>query len=350
MASTGSSPALLRIDRTRIAALYGFVGVATAAGFGLSMSLGRLSLPLAGLAAVAYLLGLRHGFDADHIAAIDSTTRKLIQEERGTFAVGTWFSLGHSTVVLGLVLGLVLATRTVIGAIPQLESVGQVAGAAVSGTFLWLIGVSNVVIVLGVYRAFRRLRDGATDGLAPSDALARLGFFSRLLRPLFRSVDAPWKMFPIGLLFGLGFDTASEVALIGVAVGAGMTAAVPFWVVLVLPLMFTCGMVLVDSTDGVLMSAAYGWALLNPLGKVYYNLTVTVTSVVVALGVGTVELAQVFAKGMSLTGPRWGWLNALNLDTLGLGVFVALVAIWLTSLAYWRYKRLGVIGRTPRFG
>jgi high-affinity nickel-transport protein len=268
-----------------------------------------------------------------------------MQEKKGPLTTGMWFSLGHSTVVVALIVGLVFATRTVAGSIPQLQNVGGVIGTTVSGTFLWVIGLVNVIIVLGVYRIFQSLRHGHMEQAELDNLLESRGFMNRFFRPLFRIVKSPWQIYPIGFLFGLGFDTASEVALIAISVGVGVSSSIPIWMILVLPLMFTCGMVLVDTSDGVLMTLAYGWAFLNPIRKIYYNLTVTIISIVVALGIGTAELLQVLTTEMGLSGPLWSSLQALNFETMGYGVVVAFVATWLVSLAVWKYKRFDEVYR-----
>jgi high-affinity nickel-transport protein len=328
-----------KVEKAKLVVIYSILALATTIGFVLSGIVGRASVTLAGLGLVAYVFGLRHGVDADHIAAIDNTTRKLLQERKSPLTTGMWFSLGHSTVVIALIVGLVFATRTVAGSIPQLQNVGGVIGTTVSGTFLWVIGLVNLVIVVGVYRIFQVMRQEHMEQAELDNLLESRGFMNRFFRPLFRIVKSPWQIYPIGFLFGLGFDTASEVALIAISIGVGVSSSIPIWMILVLPLMFTCGMVLVDTSDGVLMTLAYGWAFLNPMRKIYYNLTVTIISIVVALGIGTAELLQVLTAELSLSGPFWNWLQALNFETMGYGVVVAFVATWIVSLAVWKYKR-----------
>lgn len=328
-------------EKARIVGLYVALGVATAFGFMASFLIGRQSLLLAGLGVVAYVFGLRHGVDADHIVAIDNTVRKLMQEQKRPLTVGTWFSLGHSTVVVGLVLGLIVATRAIADQIPALQAAGTSIGLAVSGFFLILIGLINVAIVLELYRAFVRVREshGAADASAMDAALDQRGFLSRLFRSLFKMIREPWQIYPIGVLFGLGFDTASEVALIAISVGVGVSATVPIWMVLILPFMFACGMVLVDTTDGVTMRMAYGWAFHHPLRKMYYNLTVTLVSVLVAFGVGGIEILQLLAVQLNLGGPFWGPLASLDFGTLGFGIIGFFLAAWLVSVAYWKVRR-----------
>jgi len=256
---------LSRGEKLRIIAIYSSIAAATLLGFLASLVVGKLSVVLAGLGVVTYVFGLRHGVDADHIAAIDNTTRKLMQEKQRPLTVGMWFSLGHSTIVVGLIVALVVATRAIVGHVPTLQNAGAIIGTTVSGIFLWLIGLVNVAIVLGIYRIFRGLREGRLDQAELENLLDNRGFLNRYFRPLFRIVKRPWQIYPIGVLFGLGFDTASEIALIAISVGIGVSSSVPIWMILVLPFMFTCGMVLVDTTDGVTMCLAYGWAFLKPV-------------------------------------------------------------------------------------
>lgn len=327
--------------RERLLVLLIYLGIAsiTLAGFIASNSVGQSYVLLAGLGLVAYVFGLRHGVDADHIAAIDNTTRKLMQEGKRPLTVGMWFSLGHSTIVVGLIVSLVLATRAVVGAIPALQNVGSVLGTTVSGAFLWLIGIINVVIVIEVYRVFRGLREGKLNESHLEELLNNRGFMNRYFGHLFKLITKPWQIYPVGVLFGLGFDTASEVALIAISVGVGVSSAVPVWMILVLPLMFTCGMVLVDTSDGVAMNLAYGWAFLKPIRKIYYNLTVTIISVLVAFLIGGVELLQVLSSELNLSGGFWGWLGRVDFETMGYGIVGLFVGCWLVSIGFYRYKR-----------
>ncbi len=325
-------------EKARVLSIYLIIASATILGVFASSLVGRTSVVLAGLGIVAFVFGLRHGMDADHIAAIDNVTRKLIQEGKRPLTVGTWFSLGHSTVVLVMVVALVAATKTVVEAVPSLQSTGAVLGTAISGTFLWLIGVMNLAIVFSLYRVFRGLRGRELSGAAYEEMLNSRGFLSRYFRSLFRIISEPWKTYVIGLLFGVGFDTASEIALIAISVGVGVSGSVPPWMVLLLPFMFTCGMVLVDTTDGVAMRLAYGWAVLNPVRKAYYNLTITVISVLVAFAIGTVELLQVASMELNLQGPFWGFLGGLDFETLGFLVVGVFAATWLVSMANWKYR------------
>jgi high-affinity nickel-transport protein len=338
-----STVGLSRREKVKIVIVYSFIGFATIIGFVASTIVGRLSVLLAGLGIVTYVFGLRHGVDADHIAAIDNTTRKLMQDNQRPFTVGMWFSLGHSTIVVGLIVALVFATRTIIGHILALQSSGAIIGTTVSGVFLWLMGIVNMVIVLSIYRIFKELKQGKLNQGELESLLDNRGFLNRYFRPLFRIVKRPWQIYPIGVLFGLGFDTATEIALIAISVGVGVTSSVPVWMILVLPFMFTCGMVLIDTTDGVTMRIAYGWAFVNPIRKLYYNLTVTVISVLVALAIGTAELLQVIANELNLTGAFWDRLGSLDFETIGFGIILIFLVSWLMSIAIWKYRRFDEI-------
>jgi len=338
-----STVGISRYEKTKIVSLYSLIGLATFLGLVASAIIGKLSVLLAGLGIVAYVFGLRHGVDADHIAAIDNATRKLMQDNQHPLTVGMWFSLGHSTVVVGLILALIFATRTIIGRIPALEGGGAVVGTTVSGVFLWLMGIVNIIIVLSIYRTFKELKHHRLNQAELERLLDNRGFLNRYFQPLFKIVRRPWQTYPIGVLFGLGFDTATEIALIAISVGIGFSSTVPVWMVLVLPFMFTCGMVLVDTTDGVAMRLAYGWAFLNPIRKIYYNLTVTMISIIVALAIGSAELLQVVANELNLTGPFWNWVGNLDFESIGFGIIVLFLASWLVSVAVWKYRRFDEI-------
>lgn len=339
VSGTKSTVSLSQSEKIKIVTVYVLIGLTTFVGFTASAIVGRLSVLLAGLGIITYVFGLRHGVDADHIAAIDNTTRKLMQEDKHPFTVGMWFSLGHSTIVVGLIVALVFATRAIIGHMPTMQKFGAVIGTTISGVFLWVMGVVNLVIVLSIYRIFKETKRGNMDQNELENLLDNRGFLNRYFRPLFMIVRKPWQIYPIGVLFGLGFDTASEIALIAISVGIGVSSSVPVWMILVLPYMFTCGMVLIDTTDGIMMRVAYGWAFMNPLRKIYYNLTVTVISVLVALAIGTAELLQVIANELSLTGPLWDWLSSLDFETIGYGIILIFLLSWLASVAIWKHKR-----------
>ncbi|MCI4358590.1 MAG: HoxN/HupN/NixA family nickel/cobalt transporter [Thermoplasmata archaeon] len=357
----GSVPVFTRKERWEVASIYAGILVATLLGFAAIFVVGRTYGILIGLGVLAYTLGLRHGVDADHICAIDTTTRKLLQQGKRPHTVGTWFSLGHSTIVMAMLVAFVVAARWVISNFPSFESGGKIVGTAVSGGFLYVIAFINLLIFLEIYSIFRRLRSGALDHRALEEQLDRRGFMNRYFNFLFRLVNEPWQIYPIGVLFGLGFDTATEVTLIAITVTVGTAAtAFPLWMILVLPFMFTCGMVLTDTSDGIGMRFAYGWAFLKPIRKVYYNLTMTVISVLVAFVVGTIEILGVVASELGLSGGPFGfwkymnWLNAGvgpgSLDVwgyVGIGIVALFVGCWLVAMAIYRWKRYEEIGFGP---
>jgi nickel/cobalt transporter (NiCoT) family protein len=345
--------ALSRREKTQVAVLYaGIVGatiVAFAAAFAYlphhtSSEVTGGGLIFSGLAITAYVLGVRHGFDADHIAAIDNTTRKLLNDGKRPLTVGTWFSLGHSTIVTGMIAALVVALAFVNQTYGTFAAVGSVLGLAISATFLVIIGLVNVVIVAEVWRTFRGLRDRELDAHALDEQMDKRGFLYRYFGRLFRVVDEPWQIYPIGVLFGLGFDTATEVLLISTSVYFGAAGVFPLWAVLILPLLFTCGMVLSDTTDGIAMRYAYGWAFSQPIRKVFYNLTLTVISVLVAFAVGGVEVLQVLSTNLGWQGPFWSWLDGLSFESLGAGIAILFVVAWAVAVAIYRlkgYERMG---------
>ena len=293
-----------------------------------------------GLGITAYTLGLRHAFDADHIAAIDNTTRKLMVERKRPLSTGFFFSLGHSSVVFALALLFAVGFRALAGQVragsSNLHQVTNVIGTGVSGGFLYAIGVINLVILAGIVRVFIQMRSGELDEAALEERLNKRGFMNRICGRFMRGVRAPWQMYPIGLLFGLGFDTASEVALLFLAAGAA-GAGLPFYAILCLPILFAAGMSLLDTIDGTFMNFAYGWAFANPVRKVYYNITITALSVAVALAIGTVELLGLMSNELALKGTFWRWISGININTLGF-VIVALFALtWALALVVWRF-------------
>ncbi len=334
-----SSVGLSGAEKVKVVALFAGILAVTLFGYFASFEIGRVAIVLAGMGLVSYILGLRHGVDADHIAAIDNTTRKLMHENKRPLTVGTWFSLGHSTIVVGLIVAFVFAARAVSSSVPTLQAEGNVIGTLVSGGFLWILGLVNAIIVLGIYQIFKQMREGKLDQSQLDSLMEKRGFMNRFFHRLFKVVNEPWQIYPIGVLFGLGFDTATEVALIAISVGVGVSAQVPLYYILVLPLMFTCGMVHIDTTDGVVMRMAYGWAFLNPLRKVYYNLTVTIISVMVAWMIGSIELLQVLSTELNLGGGFWAWLNGLDFETMGYGIIAVFAVSWIASVVYWKVNR-----------
>jgi nickel/cobalt transporter (NiCoT) family protein len=304
----------------------------------------------AGIGLTAYTLGMRHAFDADHISAIDNTTRKLMADGKRPLSVGFWFSLGHSSVVFALSVLLGLGLRALVGPVrtdgSALHRVTNLVGTGISGTFLYLIAVINIVVLVGILKAFRKLRQGDTDRQVLEASLAGPGFLTRIFAPVMRSIRRPGQMYGVGLLFGLGFDTATEVALLVLA-GSGAAQGLPWYAILCLPVLFAAGMSLLDTIDGSFMNFAYGWAFANPVRKVYYNITITGLSVVVALLIGSVELASLAAQQFSLSGPFWSWISGLDLNTIGFAIVGLFIVTWAIALLAWRILGIEHRSSTP---
>lgn len=296
-----------------------------------------------GIGVTAYTLGMRHAFDADHIAAIDNTTRKLMSEGKRPLSVGFWFSLGHSSVVFALALLLSLGVKALAGPVrddgSQLHSVTGLIGTAVSGAFLYLIAGINLLILVGIWKVFRRMRTGHFDEAALEEQLNNRGLMNRLLGRVMKSITKPWQMYPLGLLFGLGFDTATEIALLVLA-GSGAASGLPWYAILCLPVLFAAGMSLLDTIDGSFMNFAYGWAFSKPVRKVFYNLTITGLSVAVALIIGTVELLGLLADRLGLHGFFWDWVAGLDLNVLGFVIVGLFFVTWIVAVAVWKFGRI----------
>lgn len=324
-------------EKVKIGTVYGVLASTTVLLLILAVYVGYQYALFAGLGLVSYVYGLQHAVDADHIAAIDNTTRKLLQQNKKPITVGTWFSLGHSTIVLVLFVALVFATNAVKGAIPGLQAGGNILGTWVSGVFLFLIGAINVLIVIGVYKTFKGLKAGKITGSDIDDSINKNSMMGKAFKRLFKFVDEPWQIYPIGVLFGLGFDTATQVAFF--AIGASLAATnVPLVYYFVLPLLFTAGMVTIDTTDGVLMRCAYGWAFLKPMRKIFYNLTITIISVLVAFIIGGIEIASVISSQVGLTTGFWGWLQNLDFGVIGYTIIGTFLISWTVAMAYYKYK------------
>jgi high-affinity nickel-transport protein len=346
-APTGFSPR----ERRSIAGMSGFVVLLHVVGWGvlvLAVAPKHYQLGSAGVLGVwvgltAYLLGVRHAFDADHIASIDNTTRKLVGDGKSSVSAGFWFSLGHSSVVFFASLLLVLGVRSVADVV-QDEDSGVAAtlglvGTLVAGAFLLVIGLMNLVAAVGIGRVFREMRSGEFDEALLEHHLHNRGFLARLLSRVTRRVSEPWHLYPVGLLMGLGFDTATQVALLVLAAGSA-AFVLPWYAILVLPVLFTAGMSLFDTADGVLMSRAYGWALLKPVRKVFYNLTITVLSVVVALVIGVMVLIGLLVDRLSIESGPLAWIASLDLNYVGFAVVGLFVLTWGLALAIWRFGHI----------
>lgn len=296
---------------------------------------------LIGTAILAYTFGLRHAVDADHISAIDNVTRKLMQERKRPVAVGFFFSLGHSTIVVGLSVAIAIASALVKTKLPSLQSVGGLVGTSVSATFLLVIAAINIVVLADIFRTFRDVRRGAIyNDHSLDEMLNQRGLMGRFFRPLLKIVDTSWKMYPIGVLFGLGFDTATEVGLLGIAaVEAGK--GLPVWAILIFPLLFTAGMSLLDTTDGILMLGAYGWAFVKPMRKLYYNMVITLVSVLVAVVIGGIEALSIVSGQLKLHGGAWDAIGSLSgqFGTLGFIIVGIFVASWIISTVIYKVKR-----------
>jgi high-affinity nickel-transport protein len=306
-------------------------------------ALGKTGVFTVGIGMTAYTLGLRHAFDADHIAAIDNTTRKLMSEGKRPLSVGFWFSLGHSSIVFGLAFLISVGVRSLDGPVRNghsgLHQAFGTIGTGISGAFLYLIAALNIVILLGIIRVFREMKTGRYDEAALERQLNSRGFMNRIFGRLTQTVTRPRQMYPIGALFGLGFDTATEVALLVIAGSAG-AAGLPWYAVLCLPILFAAGMSLMDSIDGSFMNFAYDWALSKPVRKVFYNLTITGLSVAIALVIGTIEIGGLLAHRLALAGSFWSWLEGIDLNVLGLVIVGMFVATWLIALSVWRFGRI----------
>lgn len=292
-----------------------------------------------GTGLLAFTFGLRHGVDADHIAAIDNVTRKLMQDGKRPVAVGFFFSLGHSTVVVLLSVLVAVAAALVQTSLPQWKEVGGLIGTFVSAAFLYLIGFINLLVLIDVYRMFRQVtRGGAYHEETLETFLANRGMMNRFFGPLVRQIDRSWKMYPLGFLFGLGFDTASEVALLGISAAAG-GAGMPIYFVMLFPLLFAAGMSLVDTTDSIMMLGAYGWAFVKPVRKLYYNLNITLVSVLIALVIGTIEFMSIIAGKFNLTGGLWDWVGELDFETIGYAIIIIFVVSWTVSTLIYKVKK-----------
>ncbi len=325
----------------KLGAMFSFVALLHVLGWGLFVGVASRYPAFAGAGVLAYTFGLRHAFDADHISAIDDTTRFMLQKGKRPLGTGFFFSLGHSSVVFSLAFGLAFAAKAVQSRIPQWQDFGGTVGASVSGVFLWVIGVLNLVVLLEIIRIWGQMKQGSYHREHLEDLLLQRGFVNRILGGRAQKlINHSWQMYPLGLLFGLGFDTASEVGLLALTAGVA-TGKVSFWAVISLPLLFAAGMSLMDTTDGALMSKAYGWAFASPLRKIWYNITTTGLSVAVALLIGSIEILQVVSAKLGWKGGFFEFLNEkLDFGVLGYIIVGMFLLAWIGSVLIWKFRRV----------
>jgi high-affinity nickel-transport protein len=326
--------------KTKVAITYVLLVVANTAAWIWALIAFADRPALLGTAVLAYMFGLRHAFDADHIAAIDNVVRKLMQEGKSPFSAGFYFSLGHSTIVILASIAIAATAVAMQNKLDTFHNIGGVIGTTVSALFLLVIGIANLFILKSIWLAFTRARRGEKIIDEDLDALlAGRGVLARMFRSVFRVVSQSWHMYPVGFLFGLGFDTATEIGLLGIS-AAQVEQGMSFWTILVFPTLFTAGMSLMDTTDSALMTGAYGWAFVNPIRKLWYNLTITAASVVVALFIGGIEALGLIGDKLGLEGRFWGFIGGLNdnLTNFGFAVVGIFIASWIVSAVIYRAK------------
>jgi nickel/cobalt transporter (NiCoT) family protein len=306
-------------------------------------SLGSSGTFAVGTGVTAYTLGMRHAFDADHISAIDNVTRKMMNEDKRPLSVGFFFSLGHSTIVFTLAFLIAVGVKALANPVRDsgslLHKTTNVIGTSVSGTFLYIIAILNIVILISVVKIFFRMRQGHYNEAELEKELNSRGLMSRLFGKRLNRIQEPWQMYPVGVLFGLGFDTATEVALLVIAGSAG-AAGLPFYAIICLPILFAAGMSLLDSIDGSFMNFAYDWASSMPVRKIFYNITITGLSIVVALVIGTIELGGLVAQHLGLAGSFWSWFENIDINLLGFVIVGMFVATWAIAVSVWRFGRI----------
>jgi high-affinity nickel-transport protein len=346
---TQARQALTRADWIRVAILFGAITLLHVVAWGVltllvvpeHYTIGTKVFGL-GLGVTAYTLGMRHAFDADHIAAIDNTTRKFMAEGRRPVSTGFWFALGHSGMVVLMAalvtVGAHLATVLSDQHSATHQTMGLI-GTGVSGGFLYLIAFVNLIAMVGIAKVWRAMRRGEFDETVLAAKLDQRGLINRILRGLLRSISHPWHMFPIGMLFGLGFDTATEVTVLALA-GSGAAGGLPWYAIIVLPLLFAAGMSLFDTLDGTFMNFAYHWAFANPVRKIYYNLTITGLSVAVAFVIGTIEIVALLHDDAGIENPVTDWIAGLDLNNVGFIIVGLFVAVWAVAIAYWRFAQV----------
>jgi high-affinity nickel-transport protein len=349
-----SYAAMTPVERRRVTGMYGSIFAMHAIGFFVFIA---FVVPAhykglgIGVSVLAYTLGLRHAFDADHISAIDNTTRKVMNDRQGTgaprpFSFGYFFSLGHSTVVVVMGVGIIIAEKTVFSAVSNsrsgLEQFGGLFGTIVSAGFLFLIGAMNLVILAGIVRVFRSMRRGEYDEAELERQLENRGFFYRFFGGWMKAIDKEWKIYPVGVVFGMGFDTTTEVLLLGTTAFLA-SQHLPWYAIICLPILFTAGMTLMDTTDGIFMNLAYGWAFFNPVRKVYYNLAITGLSVGICFLIGGIEALSLIpaeVKGLSHDHGFWGFMYNFNINTAGFAIVGLFLITWAAAMLIWRYGRI----------
>ena len=346
-----------RGEVARLSFLFGFVLLLHIVGFGLflhynaiakfhSLSASNGTLVYAGAAGLAYGFGLRHAFDADHISAIDDTTRYLLHKGKRPLGVGFFFSLGHSTVVLALSVAIAFAAKAASRFQQSFHETGGLIGTLVSGTFLYVIAALNFVVLVGILRMWRQVKQGTYQQAELDELLASRGFMNRIFKGRYNKlINHSWQMYPVGVLFGLGFDTATEIGFLGLsatAATAGVAGGVslPPLAIIALPIIFAAGMCLMDTLDGVFMSKAYRWAFVTPIRKIYYNITTTALSIFIAFAIATVEVLGLLVQKLSLHGQPWRFVSTLDINVLGRAIVVVFVIVWIVAVAYYKLRKL----------
>jgi high-affinity nickel-transport protein len=339
------------LERKRVRAMYGSILALHLLGFGVFFAFvvpdHYKGLGI-GVSVLAYTLGMRHAFDADHISAIDNTTRKVMNERHGTdkprpLAFGYFFSLGHSTIVVAVGIGIIVAEKAVFGAVSHqgsgLENFGGLFGTSVSASFLILIGLLNLVVLAGILRVFTAMRRGEYDEAELEKQLESRGFFYRFFGKWMKAITKEWQIYPVGVVFGMGFDTATEVALLATTALLA-SQHIPWYAIMCLPILFTAGMTLLDTTDGIFMNMAYGWAFFNPVRKVYYNLAITGLSVAICFFIGGIEALSILPQEIHSLSQKhgfWGFMYNFNINTAGFVIVGMFVVTWAAAVLFWRY-------------
>ncbi|MDQ2883472.1 MAG: HoxN/HupN/NixA family nickel/cobalt transporter [Actinomycetota bacterium] len=341
-----------RDEIPRLAGMFGFIAALHVIGWGLFVHYNSIpalhnitgsdgTLVYAGAGALAYTFGLRHAFDADHISAVDDTTRYLLQKGKRPLGVGFFFSLGHSTIVFSFVTAIAIVATQATAFQKSFQGTGGIIGTVVSGGFLYLIAALNLAVLGGIIKAWRQAKRGEYSEEELNELLAKRGFMNRIFRGRYnRFINNSWQMYPVGLLFGLGFDTATQVGLIAIAGSSAIAGGLPALAIIALPILFAAGMSLMDTLDGVFMSKAYGWAFVSPLRKIYYNITTTGLSIFVAFVIGSIELLGLLSDQLGLTGQPWDFLGSIDINTAGRIIVGVFLVTWIGAVLYWKLRKL----------